>query len=81
MATKDKIIVPGTEIWTLITSATDFLVTNNSQYAVTVCFSAGVPGANISGHALHKDDGLVRNGLSGDVYIKSGHQAEIACTE
>jgi hypothetical protein len=77
MATLSPIRVPGTDTWTLITADSGFLITNESSYPVKVCFSSGAPAAGINGHTLAKHTGLVRNDLTGDVYIKAGHLAEI----
>jgi hypothetical protein len=81
MPTKPAIIVQGDNQPVLITSADNFLIQNRAPYPVEVCFSVGVPAADIAWHILGPNQGLKRDGLTGDVYAKSGSVVEIALTE
>jgi len=81
MATKDPIKLEGDGVPVFITAADSFLATNTSPHDVQFCFSDGVPSSTVAWHDLEKKHGLVRNGLTNDLYMKSGHSAEISLSE
>ncbi|MCJ8337057.1 MAG: hypothetical protein MJK10_01175 [Pseudomonadales bacterium] len=71
----------GDNNWVQASVADIFLMTNESCYPIKFCFAMAEPDAQVFGHTLAPGQTLLRNGLIGNVYFKSGHPAYLSITD
>ncbi|MGH1461228.1 MAG: hypothetical protein ACRBB6_04250 [Neptuniibacter sp.] len=61
--------------YTSVTTADAFLFQNTSKLPVQALFSTVTPDASLVPHTLNPGDGLTRNGLTGDLYMRSTNKS------
>lgn len=69
MATTNMTVNAGS--YQLVTSETNFLIQVTGTEHVYFAFGTAAPAATVIGHVINRNEGLTRNGLTGNLYARA----------